>query len=46
MLLLCRCILGYFLDRPLEDLPYIHVPLHTLIKLTPQAYGCETEFIR
>lgn len=40
-----RCILGYFLDRPLENLPYIHVPLHTLIKLTPQAYGCETEFI-
>ena len=32
--------------RPLEDLPYIKVPLHTLIKLTPQAYGCEAEFIR
>lgn len=41
-----RCIMGYFLDRPLEDLPYIKVPLHTLIKLTPQAYGCEAEFIR
>ena len=41
-----RCIMGYFLDRPVEDLPYIKVPLHTLIKLTPQAYGCETEFIR
>ena len=33
-------------SRPLEDLPYIKVPLHTLIKLTPQAYGCEAEFIR
>lgn len=41
-----RCILGYFLDRPLEDIPYIKVPLHTMIKLTPQAYGCEAEFIR
>jgi 6-phosphofructo-2-kinase/fructose-2,6-biphosphatase 2 len=41
-----RCILGYFLDKPLEELPYIKVPLHTLIKLTPQAYGCEAEFIR
>jgi len=41
-----RCILGYFLDKPLEGLPYIKVPLHTLIKLTPQAYGCEAEFIR
>lgn len=41
-----RCILGYFLDKPVSDLPYIKVPLHTLIKLTPQAYGCEAEFIR
>jgi len=41
-----RCIMGYFLDRPLEDLPYIKVPLHTMVKLTPQAYGCEAEFIR
>jgi len=41
-----RCILGYFLDKRIEDLPYIKVPLHTLIKLTPQAYGCEAEFIR
>jgi len=41
-----RCIMGYFLDKPQEELPYIKVPLHTLIKLTPQAYGCEAEFIR
>lgn len=41
-----RCILGYFLDKPVSGLPYIKVPLHTLIKLTPQAYGCEAEFIR
>jgi len=41
-----RCILGYFQDKPLEEIPYIKVPLHTLIKLTPQAYGCEAEFIR
>ena len=36
-----RCILAYFLEKPLSDLPYISVPLHTLIKLTPVAYGCE-----
>ena len=44
-----RCIMAYFLDRSdlgTEDLPYIEVPLHTLIKLTPQAYGCEAEFIK
>lgn len=41
-----RCIMAYFLDKPLENLPYIKVPLHTLIKLTPLAYVCEAEFIR
>jgi len=41
-----RCILAYFLEKPLSDLPYISVPLHTLIKLTPVAYGCEIEYIR
>ena len=41
-----RCILAYFLDKPLDNLPYIKVPLHTLIKLTPLAYVCEAEFIR
>lgn len=28
-----------------EELPYIHVPLHTVIKLTPVAYGCKVETI-
>ena len=40
-----RCILGYFQEQREQDLPYLTVPLHTLIKLTPQAYGCEIEFI-
>ncbi|CAF0954411.1 unnamed protein product [Rotaria sordida] len=35
-----RCILAYFLDKNPEQLPYIKVPLHTVIKLTPMAYGC------
>jgi broad specificity phosphatase PhoE len=38
-----RCILAYFLDKPQSELPYIKVPLHTVIKLTPIAYGCEME---
>ncbi|KAH9481486.1 6-phosphofructo-2-kinase/fructose-2,6-bisphosphatase 1 [Psilocybe cubensis] len=25
------------------DLPYIKIPLHTVIKLTPKAYGCDEE---
>jgi len=40
-----RCILGYFLEKDIKELPYIKVPLHTLIKLTPVAYGCEVEHI-
>ena len=28
-----------------EDLPYLKVPLHTVIKLTPVAYGCRVEFV-
>jgi len=27
-------------------LPYISFPLHTVIKLTPVAYGCKIEFIK
>ena len=41
-----RAILAYFQDRPLTDLPYIKVPLHTLIKITPVASGCEVEYIK
>jgi len=34
-----------FLKIFLEDLPYTKVPLHTVIKLTPMAYGCVMECI-
>lgn len=30
----------------LDELPYLQVPLHTIIKLTPVAYGCKVENIR
>ncbi|KAK4029560.1 6-phosphofructo-2-kinase/fructose-2,6-bisphosphatase isoform X1 [Daphnia magna] len=40
-----RCLLAYFLDKSADELPYIHVPLHTVIKLTPVAYGCKVEMI-
>ena len=36
-----RAIYGYFMDRPPEEIPYIEIPLHTVIQLTPTAYGCE-----
>jgi len=41
-----RAILAYFLEKPLSELPYIKVPLHTLIKITPVASGCQVEQIQ
>jgi len=38
-----RCLLAYFLDKPADELPYQRIPLHTVLKLTPVAYGCEVE---
>ncbi|KAL7414700.1 6-phosphofructo-2-kinase-domain-containing protein [Mrakia frigida] len=38
-----RCLYAYFLGYPQDQLPYISVPLHTLIKITPKAYGCDEE---
>ncbi|XP_054965849.1 6-phosphofructo-2-kinase/fructose-2,6-bisphosphatase 4 isoform X1 [Pan paniscus] len=40
-----RCLLAYFLDKAAEQLPYLKCPLHTVLKLTPVAYGCKVESI-
>lgn len=29
-----------------DELPYLSVPLHTIIKLTPVAYGCKMELVK
>jgi len=36
-----RCLYGYFADKEPEECPHIDIPLHTVIELTPRAYGCE-----
>jgi len=36
-----RAIYAYLMDRPPGQCPTISVPLHTVIQLTPNAYGCE-----
>ncbi|XP_045478320.1 6-phosphofructo-2-kinase/fructose-2,6-bisphosphatase-like isoform X2 [Harmonia axyridis] len=41
-----RCILAYFLEKPLEEVPYMHVPLHTIIKVTLQGYNYNIETIK
>jgi broad specificity phosphatase PhoE len=36
-----RCIYAYFHNMSQEQSPWMEVPLHTLMKLTPRAYGTE-----
>lgn len=38
-----RCIYAYFMKKSQEESPWMAVPLHTLIKLTPRAYGTQEE---
>lgn len=38
-----RCLMAYFLDHNPDEVAHIHVPLHTVFKLTPVAYGCSVE---
>ncbi|KAL6119035.1 pfkfb1 [Pungitius sinensis] len=40
-----RCLLAYFLDKTSHELPYLKCPLHTVLKLTPVAYGCKVESV-
>ncbi|KAJ3324080.1 Fructose-2,6-bisphosphatase [Boothiomyces sp. JEL0866] len=40
-----RAIYAYFHGISHEELPYIKIPLHTIIKLTPKAYHCLEERI-
>lgn len=41
-----RCIIGYFLDKTPEELPYMEVPLHTIIRLSSQGFNYKLEFIK
>ncbi|CAD6502948.1 BgTH12-02622 [Blumeria graminis f. sp. triticale] len=41
-----RCIYAYFMNKDHVKSPWMNVPLHTLIKLTPNAYGCEVELFK
>lgn len=40
-----RTIYGYFLGRPPRECPNLSIPLHTVIKLVPNPYGCDEERI-
>jgi broad specificity phosphatase PhoE len=34
-----RCLYGYFACVPIEYIPTLEIPIHTVIKFVPQAYG-------
>nr|XP_058946442.1 6-phosphofructo-2-kinase/fructose-2,6-bisphosphatase 1-like isoform X2 [Pocillopora verrucosa] len=38
-----QCLMAYFLDHSSGELPNLHIPFHTVFKLTPIAYGCRVE---
>jgi len=38
-----RCIYAYFMKKDHTKSPWMNVPLHSLIKLTPRAYGTDEE---
>ncbi|ORY48558.1 bifunctional 6-phosphofructo-2-kinase/fructose-2,6-bisphosphate 2-phosphatase [Rhizoclosmatium globosum] len=38
-----RTLLAYFCNIPLEEMPTMTVPLHTLYKVTPKPYGAEVQ---
>ncbi len=38
-----RCLYAYFSGEPLARAPYLQVPLHQVIELTPTSYGCAEE---
>lgn len=40
-----RALYAYLMDRPPKEVPYLPIPLHTLLRLTPITYGCEEERI-
>ncbi len=38
-----RALYAYMMDRPPSECPRLEIPLHTVIQLTPTAYGCDEQ---
>jgi len=36
-----RALYGYLTGRPRSEVPHLEIPMHTVMALTPRAYGCE-----
>jgi broad specificity phosphatase PhoE len=40
-----RALYSYIVGRPAAECPHLPIPLHTVIELTPTAYGCDEQRI-
>jgi broad specificity phosphatase PhoE len=40
-----RALYAYMMDRPPQECPFVSIPLHTILELTPTAYGCDEQRI-
>jgi len=40
-----RCLYAYFMGIPMTEIPYLELPMHVVIELTPGPFGCEERFI-
>ncbi|MFT4624007.1 MAG: broad specificity phosphatase PhoE/predicted kinase [Myxococcota bacterium] len=38
-----RCLYAWFSGRSVDEAPHLEIPLHTVIAITPRAYGIEEE---
>ena len=36
-----RVLFGYLVGVRVEEIPYLRIPLHVVVRVTPTAYGCE-----
>ncbi|XP_015110998.1 6-phosphofructo-2-kinase/fructose-2,6-bisphosphatase isoform X1 [Diachasma alloeum] len=41
-----RCLIGFFLDKKPEELPYMEVPLHTILRVSSYGFEYRLEFIK
>ena len=39
-----RCISSYFFGVDINKIPYIEIPLHTIIKMIPETYSFKEEY--
>jgi len=41
-----RTLVSYFIGQPLDQMPTLNIPLHTLYCLEPTPYGCDLKKYR